>query len=832
MSDQPALPRRLTRWRHAAHAVLWVEYAATLLWAPLAILAAAAGLALLGIIPPGLLGPLSVLAAIGAAVALAVRTGRVLPRPSRDNAERRLEADSALRHRPFAVLRDAPAAATPGQMALWQLHRARASAALARLRLNAPAARLATRDPFALRAASVLLLIAGLIAAGPDAGNRLLAALLPSFGAGAPAPVLQAWIEPPAYTGLSPIFLAKDGGAVTVPAGSKLTMSLSGGSFSPHLSAPGGKIEFRDLGAESWQASGLLTQSGTVTLRRFLSVVGSWKVTVLPNTPPVVDFPAVPERAGKSLETKLPWHTAQRWGVASLSAALRPAGYPDLPPITLPIPLPGTPKDAKGALLTDLSAHPYAGVEMEARLTAKDVSGQTGERGRGGFRLPPPEPQNGLARAIIELRRRLALDKETPADAAADLDVLAQAPKLFSGHAGLFLNTVSVAALLRTNHSAEALAEAQQRLWIVALALDGALPEATQQALDDAVKAMQRALDQHAQGKMSDSDLARAMEKLRQAMAQRLNDLARQAAKQGKIPPFDPQAQRFSAPMLDRMMQQMEQAAREGRQQDAQDKLAQLQKMLEKLQNAHVLSPQEAKQAEQTAKKGRQLQGAVQDLTQREAGLMDRAQARTPRPMLPPQFQPGPNDTPDTDQLEATEESRSADAATQRALRQALEALKGQLGGAMGQVPKPLNDAAKDMESARDALTAGQEGRARQAEGKVIDDLRKGGQEMAKQMAAGQQLAIVPGGREPGDKGEEEGMNPGGEGDQGQLDPLGRPLKQGVGGRAADDNSVKVPDEMEQLRSRAIQDELRRRGGQLERPRQELDYIDRLLKPF
>lgn len=830
MSFEP-LPPRLTRWRLAAQAVLWLEYAAALLWAPLTILAAAAGLALLGATPPGLLSPLVLLAAIASAVAWASHAAKTLPKPTPGAAERRLESDNALPHRPFAVLQDEPA--TQDLAKIWPLHRARATAALARLRLGGPAANLAARDPAALRAAALLLLAAGLITAGPEAGPRLLAAFVPNLGAGAAAPVLQAWIEPPAYTAMPPIFLPRQGGNLTVPVGSKLNFSLTGGSWAPHLGTPNGHIDFRDLGGESWQASGLITESGTLTLSRLFSTLGSWKVTVLPNAPPTADFPKPPARAGKSLETKIPWHTEQRWGVASLTVTMRPAGYPDLPPITLPIPLPGTPKNATGALMPDLSPHPYAGVEVEAQLQAKDVSGQTGNSGTVRFTLPEREFKNGLARAIIELRRRLALHKETPTDAASDLEALALAPKNFEGHSGIFLNTVATAALLRDNTSSAGLDEAQQRLWIIALALDGALPEATQQALDDEVKALQRALEQHDQGKLSSADLAREMEKLRQALANRLNDLARQAMKQGKLPPFDPQAQRFSAPMLDRLMREMQQAAREGRQQDAQDKLAQLQKLLEKLNNARILSPQEAQQAEQNAKAGRQLQGAVQDLTQREAGLMDRAQTRTPRPTLPPQFQLDPNtEPPDTDQLEATEESRTADATTQRALRQALDALKSQLGGALGQVPRPLNDAARDMDAAHDALIAGQESSARQAEGKVIEDLRRGGQEMAKQMsAASQQLAIIPGARDAGDKGDELGMDPGGDG-EGQFDPLGRPLRQGTGGRAADDNSVHVPTEMEQLRSREIQEELRRRGGQLDRPRQELDYIDRLLKPF
>jgi hypothetical protein len=37
---------------------------------------------------------------------------------------------------------------------------------------------------------------------------------------------------------------------------------------------------------------------------------------------------------------------------------------------------------------------------------------------------------------------------------------------------------------------------------------------------------------------------------------------------------------------------------------------------------------------------------------------------------------------------------------------------------------------------------------------------------------------------------------------------------------------------MEQARTRAIQDELRRRGAERTRPQPELDYIDRLLKPY
>jgi hypothetical protein len=62
-------------------------------------------------------------------------------------------------------------------------------------------------------------------------------------------------------------------------------------------------------------------------------------------------------------------------------------------------------------------------------------------------------------------------------------------------------------------------------------------------------------------------------------------------------------------------------------------------------------------------------------------------------------------------------------------------------------------------------------------------------------------------------------------------DPLGR--RYGQGNSGADESAdVTVPEERERQRTQAIQEELRRRGGERVRPQMELDYIDRLLKQF
>jgi hypothetical protein len=61
-------------------------------------------------------------------------------------------------------------------------------------------------------------------------------------------------------------------------------------------------------------------------------------------------------------------------------------------------------------------------------------------------------------------------------------------------------------------------------------------------------------------------------------------------------------------------------------------------------------------------------------------------------------------------------------------------------------------------------------------------------------------------------------------------DPLGR--ADGNYGDAVDTGSEKIPAELDRQRSREILDELRRRAGESERPKPELDYIDRLLKTY
>ena len=154
---------------------------------------------------------------------LLFRNLRNIRAPDDKAADRRLEIASGLTHRPLSVLTDRPSRGNAGPdtaaVALWQAHLIRAARQVHRLRIGAPHPGLARRDPRALRAALLVALVAAFGIAGEDAPSRLAQAMEPTLPRPqAPlATELQAWITPPAYTRLAPIFLKQDNAALSYP---------------------------------------------------------------------------------------------------------------------------------------------------------------------------------------------------------------------------------------------------------------------------------------------------------------------------------------------------------------------------------------------------------------------------------------------------------------------------------------------------------------------------------------------------------------------------------------------------------------------------------------
>ncbi|NVN40747.1 DUF4175 family protein, partial [Ameyamaea chiangmaiensis] len=202
----------------------------------------------------------------------------------------------------------------------------------------------------------------------------------------------------------------------------------------------------------------------------------------------------------------------------------------------------------------------------------------------------------------------------------------------------------------------------------------------------------------------------------------------------------------------------------------------------------------------------------------------------------PTDLAPPPSPPADPQEQARADGQRTQDRASQRALARALDELQQEFKGLMGKEPAGLKDAHAAMRDARKALADGNDQAASVAQQKALKALQDGGQQMRQtmQQASRGTPSFLPG---FGSQGQGSGGNepsPGGEDDgddkaQANRDPLGRESGEGKNGL---DSDTHVPDTISREQARDIEQELRRRDSDRTRPQEELDYLDRLLKPF
>jgi uncharacterized protein (TIGR02302 family) len=865
----------LARRRLLARAALLWERLWPALWPPLGVAGAFAVLALSGLllILPGWLH-LAILVAFAGAFGIAAFAGfRGLRVPDIRDGDRRLERATGLTHRPLSILADRPAgAADPMADALWRAHQARAVAAAATLKVGTPRPGLAARDRHALRAAVGLAVVAAIVAAGGEWRGRLAASVMPVLAAApaAPLPVrLEMWVTPPSYTGLPPLFLrAEPGGPqgvaagagpeIPVPAGSKLAAHLSGGTGGvPLLAIDQAGTAFTALDQTSFTAETIVTAGSRLAVTRDGATIGAWPLRVIADQAPTVAFLSPPAPAPRSPQLRIAYEAHDDYGVASVAALLTLPARPELAAVAVPLATPGDGvRTIRGAGQPDLTAHPWAGLTVQITLEARDGADQAGRSATMTVELPEREFTHPVAQALIALRKRMTLAPAERSVHVRELDRLSGAPDAFDNDTTVFLGLRSSRSRLLRDRRPEAIDEVQEVLWELAVRLEEGGRDRTLRQLNAAREEMREALERAERGDPVDpQELERLARQLEEAMQRYMEALAEAMRRDGvETLPFDRNARVLDQRDMQRMAREMQEAARQGDLDRMREQLAQLERALEALQQgrtARMESPERQQQREQ----GQQMMGAVNDMLQRQGSLMDRShqraqenqQRQTQQRQQQRQQQRGQQQQgqPQGQQQQGQQQNQQQgqeqqgqqgqmDARQQQALRRALGELMQQFGDFSGEVPEPLGRADRAMRDAAEALRQGNEPGAQSAQQRAIEALQQGGREMQNQMAG--RMGLMEGGDgegEPGGENTEQGGEQSGEGRQmGEgRDPLGRPRRDAVGGRD-EGSDVAVPTDMEQQRTREIQEELRRRAGERERSQQELDYIDRLLRRF
>jgi uncharacterized protein (TIGR02302 family) len=796
-----------------------------------------------------------VLALFGLAFAVALLALVRVRLPSREEAIRRVEGVSGVKHRPASSYEDTLSlnAEDARTAALWRMHRQRLAALLAKLRVGRPTPRTDRYDPFALRALLLLGVFVLLVIVGDTASDRLRSAF--RFGPlskGAEAR-LDVWVTPPAYTGRPPIMLAdgahgmarvgeKPAGPIEIPERSILVVRASGagiGTLSMQAPAAEGdqptKLEAPPAATAS-DVSELkleMRKSGTVTVYGSDTPLASWPFQVTPDLAPKISLTKDPERSPRG-SLKLFFKVEDDYGVVSAEAKIRRLApkedtsstawaraeanvkkgprppYERPPALALRLPR-AYPKQAEGQSFHEIGDHPWAGLKVELTLVAKDVAGQTGRSAPIELVLPERRFVKPLARAVIEQRRRLVEDPRDRLRVARAIEALTVEPEEFIDDLQVYLALRSAYWRLQRDNTRTARNSVIAQLWNTALRIeDGNLTDA-ERALRAAQERLSKALEEGA----SDEEIQKLMQELRQALAQFLEQLSKQAENAQPMQGMDRNNQFMTPQDLEQMLKNLENMARSGNRDMAQQMLSQLRDLLDRLQSGRMADQGQSQKFGQMMDEFGNIIGRQQQLLDDTFGQQRRQGERGQRGQRGQQGQRGQGQQGQQQgqgEGEGDEQGSGALGDRQRELRDMLGRLQRGMRDFGLNPPGQFKGAGDAMDRAERALRQGDLDGAAQEEGNALEQLRQGAREMAQQM-----LRQMP---------SRYGLSD----NSGELDPLGRPPQRtdgpdpGVG--------VKVPDQIDIQRAREILEELRKRLGEPTRPMLELEYLERLLKRF
>jgi uncharacterized protein (TIGR02302 family) len=803
--------------------------------------------------------------------------------PTRQEALRRLERNAGIKHRPASSYEDR-LGATPARetAALWAAHRARLSRLIARLKPSWPAPRTDRKDPYAIRAALLLTVVVALLATGGSGLDRLRRAFSPATSGTAPLLRLDAWVTPPVYTGVAPIVLA-DGNepvgngaesyrALSVPERSELivrTHAPQGEKVSLTTSRDG-MAQVNNVDPKKGAAEGLVEFN--VALNEPLSAevkigshtVSKWRFDLIKDEPPTINlmgnptttprgalrlvFRADDDNGVASAEARFALAEGEEKNLAPLAAepSAKLDGDPLLEPPVMPLQLPkANAKRVDGRATQDLTAHPWAGLKVRMTLVARDQAGQTGESLPYEFVLPERSFTKPLARAVVEQRKKLVRDPSASADVGNALDALTLGAEKVIDDETVYMSLRSAYWRLLSDGSREGLASVVDQLWWVALRIEeGDVPEA-----ERAMKSAQDALMQALKENSSPEEIKRLVDELRSALSQYLQALASQQQDKGNLAPQAQQNgdQLVSQQDLDKLLNSIENLAQSGSKEMAERMLAELKDILERLQASSFSENAQQQRASRMMKDLNDIVSNQQKLLddtfsakrQQSAGNQPGEQFDISPPGQPMEFGPGMNmgplfenlpgmkgqgdsgrqgAPPDSGKLEMGEQPQAKGSGQfpqlserQEGLRDKLQQLIDRFRVEGGDAPDEFVGAEEAMRGAKDAIGESDLDRATQQQSLALDRLRQGAQSLAQQMM---ENAEMQNGQGPGNNG---------------RDPLGRPDRSN---RPDLGLSVKVPDEIDIQRAREVLDELRRRLGDPSRPAVELDYLERLIKPF
>lgn len=762
--------------------------------------------------------------------------------PTRAEIDERLEVENRIANQAIATQDDTISATDPFARALWEEHRRRMAEKIGTLQTGIPRSSLPERDPWGVRVAIALLLFVSFGYSFSGNAGKPSDAFISHTDTQLPDVRIDAWITPPSYVNQAPVFLTgvarPEGEPVAAVEGSEITVRIGGSAADAQVLWGAGEDALNPVEPASAASASQPAPATASTWTVKPDADGELKISagrseavfairLIPDEPPVAAFVESPRRAANGA-LELDYTLSDDHGIATAEAEIVPASEPapgarplfDPPKYRLTLPRRSS-ADNRAVASHDLTEHPLAGQKVRITLVATDGAGQEGRSETLETVLPGRHFSEPLAAAVVEQRGVLALDANNLQRVFDLHDALTIAPDETIPNLTHYLLLQSVRGRLENARSDDDLRAAIDYMWGVALQMEDGNLSLAERRLRDAQNALSEALENGA----TDEEIARLMDELREAMQEYLREMARQnqGNQNGENQQAMPQNM-LRQRDLDNMLDQIENLARSGARDQAQQMLQELQRMMNNLQAGRQQRQQ------QQGGPMRQQMDKLGELMRQQQQLMD----ETMRADRERQSQPGegrdrqqqgqqqPGQGQDQGQQgqgdQSLEDMLGALGRSQQQLRDALGQLQSDLEGLGIQPSEGFGEAGEAMGDAAGNLEGGETGQALSDQGRALQALRQGAEDMMNQMmqAMGNQ------------QGEAEGEGPDQNGNRSadDRDPLGRPRATtgpDFGSR------VKVPDEIDIQRAREILDAIRKRLGDQLSPDLEKRYLERLL---
>ena len=824
-----------------------------------------------------------------AAIALLVRAfwrARRYRRPTESLAMRRIESDSEISHRPLDTLFDKPALSEDG----WSEHYRKAEDSVGRLGHARLRPALGNVDKYYLRFITPVLLILALMVGTGDSFERLRHALTPGWihGAWGDDVTFEAWIDPPEYTGRPPLYY-KNAESLEVPEGSELVARIIGTRSPTRLklkSRSGTRhLALTRIGPESFEVRAIVDKPSQASWR-IGQVRKIWEVQTIPDETPEISFVRAPE-ADKRDRLAFAYSVQDDYGVETLTLQLTLLQDDEAAPIQtrdieVPIGAPIRKTDEKSSAL-NLTRHEWAGKKVSAVLIGKDGIGQEGKTEVVYFTVPDKIFIEPLAKAIIENRSlimsgtqeysaeprltskqwrnrpwfdtrepefRLERAPEPIQQASVLIDAITDRPEGFYQDPAVFMGLRSVSAKLHYARAHTELNGMPEELWNIAIRAEFGVLGSALQEMREAEAALRDGMARRAPQREIDALFDRyneAVDRYREElMRQAILDETGEEPDGGGGPGPD-----FNMDEIQALLDAIEEANRIGDTEGARRALAQLAELLENMEIqlsqggggggspmpgdlteemrealedlADILGDQrELRDQTSEAERGEEQSG--QESGEEQGGEQSGSQEQQAGQGQPNenggQARPGQRDRGQLSGEELADmQGRLLELLEDSDRFLPEEDADGEAGGSEGDEEgtgidpeMSLEDARRAMRRAEEALGRGDFGLAEEEQDEAIKALRDVGRALAEEAN-----------KERGRGGDDEDGNSESDGD-----PLGR----NDGSGELDDSEADLESRDPAARSRELQNEIRRRASEQERRKEELEYLERLLKRF